>query len=179
MKKRRIISFVLVVLIIACAFPATASAYSSPAPSIDQPWYGICIGDGVNIRRSASTSSDILGSLGLNKPIEVIGETGSADNRWYKVKYTTSDSDVGYVFAQYINPTNSTYGNVTATSGCPIKENCSKTSSTKTTIQFGIAMPYNEIREVNKLEWAHCVCGRTAGYVDTDYSRSFRYRRVT
>lgn len=44
MKKRRIVSFFLVLLLIVCAFPINASAYNSATPRLDELWCDVCIG---------------------------------------------------------------------------------------------------------------------------------------
>ena len=52
--------------------------------------------DAVYIRAQATTSSDIVASVGLNTPVTVNGEDGD----WYKV-YVTDGS--GYMMKKYLS----------------------------------------------------------------------------
>lgn len=55
--------------------------------------------DALNIRQSASTDSDVLGSLVKGASVTIIGTTGT----WYKVTATVNGKSVtGFVYAQYI-----------------------------------------------------------------------------
>lgn len=52
--------------------------------------------DAVYIRAQATTSSDIVASVGLNTPVTVMGEEGD----WYRVSVTDGD---GYMMKQYLS----------------------------------------------------------------------------
>ena len=54
--------------------------------------------EAVNIREEATTSSDVVASIGLNTPVRVTGESGD----WYKVE--VSDGK-GYIMKKYLSKT--------------------------------------------------------------------------
>ena len=56
--------------------------------------------DAVNIREEATTSSDVVASVGINTPVRVTGESGD----WYKVE--VSDGK-GYIMKKYLSQTKS------------------------------------------------------------------------
>jgi len=66
---RNTVSFFLILAIIV-SFSTIAFAYAAGNPTTTAPWYGVCNGNGVNIRRNDSTSSDILGQIDSCHSIE-------------------------------------------------------------------------------------------------------------
>ncbi|MGI6113904.1 MAG: SH3 domain-containing protein [Mahellales bacterium] len=59
---------------------------------------GVVTASALNIRKSATTSSSVLGVLRKNDKVEILGKTGS----WYKIK---SGSITGYVHSDYLKET--------------------------------------------------------------------------
>lgn len=152
------------------SFSTAAFAYEAGSATLSSPWYGICLGDGVRIRASASTSSDVLGQIDRDKPIEVVGVPNSS---WYKVRYNESGS-IGYVYSSYISISKADYGRVIYIYGVDLTT--SKGSTTYVShAPYGTYMPYRELSAVNGNNWADCVFGRTAGWVDTDNNYNFKY----
>ena len=69
---------------------------NSSANSEDYPKTMYVNVDAVYIRAQATTSSDIVASVGLNTPVTVRGEEGD----WYRVSVTDGD---GYMMKQYLS----------------------------------------------------------------------------
>ena len=69
---------------------------NSSANSEDYPKTMYVNVDAVYIRAQATTSSDIVASVGLNTPVTVMGEEGD----WYRVSVTDGD---GYMMKQYLS----------------------------------------------------------------------------
>lgn len=166
--KKKVISILLALVLVICAFPNAAFAYSASQPTTITPWYAVCTGDGVYIRDSASTSGTILGQLSINTTVEVIGTSGY----WYLVRYNTSGS-TGYMFSQYIMPTYSTYGYTTTTAN--LKSSASASSTTVYTATSYTYMPYNYGTTVSQTYWLHCVRGTTVGWINTGNNTTFKY----
>lgn len=63
----------------------------------------------LNVRKSASTSSAILGKLAKGTTVTIVGKT--TDGKWYKIKY---NSGYGFVSSDYVklNPVNTPTTNV-------------------------------------------------------------------
>ena len=173
MKTKKLLAILLVLSLAMCIFPISAFAYSAGYASSTSPWYGVCNGDGVNIRQSASTSSTVLGQINDTQPIEIIGVPNSY---WYMVRYNQSGS-VGYVYSQYLTVESSNYGRVLHITGVDLKG--SKGGSTTVAhAAYNTYMPYIELSSHRSSSWANCVFGRTAGWVDTGNNYDFNYEAI-
>lgn len=168
-RARKIICLILS-LIFVTAITVPAFAYDAGNATATTPWYGICTGDGVRIRRNASTSSDILGQINSNKPIEIVGVPNSS---WYEVRYDESGS-TGYIYSQYLSVAQTTYGRVISRMGVDMKESRGA-SSVITNVPLGNYMPYKALSTYGNSTWADCVFGRTGGWVNTGNSYDFKY----
>lgn len=171
-KARKIICLVLS-LILVTAITVPAFAYDAGTATATTPWYGICTGDGVRIRQSASTSSNILGQIDSNKPIEIVGVPNSS---WYKVRYDESGS-TGYIYSQYLSVAQTTYGRVIRAVGVDMKTSKGG-SSIVTHVPFGNYMPYKALSSYGNSTWTDCVFGMTGGWVNTGNSYDFKYMDV-
>lgn len=166
---KKVCSFLLALVMI-LSFSTVAFAFDAGTATLSTPWYGICLGDGVRIRASASTSSDILGQIDNRKPIEVVGVPNSS---WYKVRYDES-GNTGYIYSSYISIYKANYGRVIRIHGVDLK--AGKGSTTNVThAPYGTCMPYRELSPIDRNNWADCVFGRTAGWVDTANNYDFKY----
>ncbi len=167
---KKIISFILSCAII---LSVSVSAYTFEAgnATTTSPWYGVCTGNGVRIRRSASTDSDVLGQIDCDKPIEIVGVPNS---NWYKVRYDRSGS-IGYIYSQYLTVRATYYGMVLLIYGIDMKDG-KGSANTVAHIPYGEYMPYQELSLHGASYWADCVCGRTSGWVNTNNSYNFKYR---
>lgn len=125
-------------------------------------------GTSLNVRRSASTSSSVLGTLSNGTQVEIV-ETLSG---WYKIKYGSS---YGYVSSSYISMTQSSGGSTTPsnqtayikTSGVSL--NVRKSSSTSSTI-LGSLSNGSQITIVETLSgWYKIKYGSGYGYVSSSY----------
>ena len=167
--KKTIISSILAV-IFAFSLSVNAFAYNATTATSTTPWYGVCSGDGVRIRQSPSITGTELGTLGINQPIEVI----STDTEyWVKVKYNES-GNVGYVSSTFLYNFYSSYGWVIRAYGVDMMTTKGGTTPI-THVSYGRYMPYNTMSTYGSYYWAHCVCGRTAGWVNTYNSGDFKY----
>lgn len=166
---KKVCSFLLALVMI-LSFSTVAFAFDAGTATLSTPWYGICLGDGVRIRASASTSSDVLGQIDNLKPIEVVGVPNS---NWYKVRYDES-GNTGYIYSQYISIYAANYGKVIRIHGVDLK--AGKGSTTDVThVPYGTYMPYIDLVKHKGSFWADCVFGRTAGWVDTANNYDFKY----
>lgn len=126
---------------------------------------------GLNLRKSASTSSGIITTIAYNSQVNIKSKSGN----WYYVEYRGS---VGYVSSDYIqmgssgssNSQNSStqingYGKITARSGLNLRRSASTSSGIITTI------PYNSqvtIKSKNG-SWYYIDYKGSLGYVSSDY----------
>lgn len=166
---RNKVSFFLVLAIIV-SFSSIAFAYDAGNPTTTAPWYGVCNGNYVNIRRSASISSDSLAQINNNQSIEIVGVQ---NKRWYKVRYD-ENGNIGYIYSQYLTVATATYGRVLHFSGLDMKS--SKGSTVNVThVPYGNYMPYRELASYNNYVWADCVFGQTSGWVNSYNNSDFNY----
>ena len=131
----------------------------------------------LNIRKSASTSSDVVGKMPLNTKFDIISKSGN----WYKIKY---GSITGYVSADYVkvidNSTgsgsssdNSNSGNTQYGKGQVIKVsanlNIRKSASTSSDVVG--KMPLNTKFDIisKSGNWYKIKYGSITGYVSADY----------
>ena len=131
----------------------------------------------LNIRKSASTSSDVVGKMPLNTKFDIISKSGN----WYKIKY---GSITGYVSADYVkvidNSTgsgsssdNSNSGNTQYGKGQVIKVsanlNIRKSASTSSDVVG--KMPLNTKFDIisKSGNWYKIKYGSIVGYVSGDY----------
>ena len=80
---------------------------------------------GLRVRKEASTSSAVLGTLYSGNSVNIVGETGS----WYKIKYNSS---YAYVHKDYITenkPSSDSSANVSAGSGSSTTESNNSTEA--------------------------------------------------
>lgn len=167
---KKIISFILCCAVI-LSLSVAAYAFDAGTATTTSPWYGQCTGNGVRIRQSASTDSNILGQIDSGKPIEIVGVPNS---NWYKVRYDLNGS-IGYISSQYLTVLKTTYGMVLLISGIDMKAG-KGSSTTVAHISYGVYMPYKELSYYNNKDWANCVCGRTSGWLNANDSYNFKYR---
>lgn len=177
--KKRIISLILVLVLVICALPVSAFAFSSNYASEKSPSYGICTGNGVRIRSSATTSTtgNIIRQIDKNQAVEIIG---TVSTEWYKVRYDRSGS-VGYVSSSYLVPTSYQYGYVIQLPSVDMKniyDTKSNDAYTICSIPYGTYMPYNNQWYVNSDYSFHCLCGMTAGWIKTEGGYSFKYMEL-
>lgn len=77
----------------------------------------------VNVRKSASTSAEVIGSAAKGNKYKVLGQ--SSDGKWYKIQYTSSK--VGYIHKDYLKVVTRNY---TADSSENANNNSNSGSST-------------------------------------------------
>ena len=122
-------------------------------------------GSALNVRKSASTSSTVLGSLSNGTQVEIV-ETLSG---WYKIKYGSS---YGYVSSSYISMTQGSTSTTTQTayiktSGSSL--NVRKSASTSSTV-LGSLSNGTKITIVETLSgWYKISYGSGYGYVSSSY----------
>ena len=131
----------------------------------------------LNIRKSASTSSDVIGKMPLNTKFDIISKKGN----WYKIKY---GSVTGYVSADYVkvianstdsdsDTSNSNSDNAQYGKGQVIKVsanlNIRKSASTSSDVVG--KMPLNTKFDIisKKGNWYKIKYGSVTGYVSADY----------
>lgn len=97
-KPKKIISFMLALIVIFSAFPLSALASSSS--DTDSSYVVKVTGSAVNIRSGAGTNYSKIGSVKKNATYEYLGSAKDSLGRtWYKIQYTSSKT--GWITSQY------------------------------------------------------------------------------
>ncbi|MBQ7758002.1 C40 family peptidase [Anaerotignum sp.] len=132
-------------------------------------------GSSVNLRESASTSSDSLGKFADGDYVTV---TGQNDN-WYRISYKGGSAYISkdYVTGDYTRYTpkfenvssqsvESTYGVVTADTGLKLRKEASMNSTVLTVLPYGTEVDVDRVGQ----EWVRVVTDAgQKGYVSADY----------
>ena len=137
----------------------------SGVSSISSVGYVKTNGAALNVRRNASTSSSVLGSLSNGAQVEIV-ETLSG---WYKIKY---GSNYGYVSSSYISMTQGNTNTTTQTayiktsgSSLNVRESASTNSSILGSLSNG-----TQVEIVETLNgWYKIKYGSGYGYVSSSY----------
>lgn len=124
----------------------------------------------LNVRKSNSLSSAIIGSLKYNATVTITGKT---DNGWYKINY---GGKVGYCSTKYINLSNqstTSSTNINATGRVNLSNanlRVRKSSSVNSSI-VGKLSPGQKVNVVSKKSngWYYINSGKIKGYVDGKY----------
>lgn len=165
--KKRIVLFVVIILIVSLCCVLSASAYTSQQPSTSTPWNGEVSTSGSHllIRICPTNNCDVVYSLENKSKIQIIGRVSAADGDWYRVEYDLAGS-TGYVKAEYITSLNKTYGIVTAPSGLNMRDSASESGSIQALAPYGKSLSFIE-KTVD--DWYHVVWGVTEGFVSGTY----------
>lgn len=103
--KKRILPLFISLFILCAVFTVSASAADVAAGKVSTE------GGRLNVRKSASASSQVITSLSNKKTVAIYGKSGS----WYKVEY--ANGKYGYSHIDYITPSASAYRAYVNTSG--------------------------------------------------------------
>lgn len=157
MKKH--ISFILTLLIMVSI---VVSPIKANAATMNSKVGKVSITSGsLNVRKTASTSSEILKSLKQNSYITLISKSGS----WWKVEY--AKGKYGYCHTNYIKTASGTPMSVNITSGTLNVRSGAGTSYSKTA---SLAKGQVVIRLSTKGDWSRILFnGTRLGYVKSDY----------
>jgi uncharacterized protein YgiM (DUF1202 family) len=132
---------------------STGSSSSSASLGRVQTVYG---GD-VNVRRSASTSSSVIGSAYDGERLTLLGTSGT----WYRVK--TSDGITGYIHGNYVAEGIPAY--TTASSGVNFRRGAGTGYGIISTLPYGTSITVLS-RSAN---WSRVRAAGTTGYINNSY----------
>jgi len=157
--KKRIFPLFISLFILSAVFSLSVVAADTAAGIVSTQ------GGRLNVRKSASSSSQILTSLPNNKTVALHGKSGS----WYKVEY--ADGKYGYSHADYITPRTSSYRAYVNTPGSVLNVRTGNNTSyaVKDTLSHGTAVTViSEGSTFNKIIYE----GVKGGYVSAAYLSS-------
>lgn len=155
--KRRICTLLTVCALLLAAMPLWTSAQTlSPAGRVTTA------STGLNIRKSASASATVVGTLAKGATVTLLSKSGN----WYKVQY--GKTATGYCSASYITPlTSATEMTVAISSGVL---NVRKGAGTGYAIQGTLTKGASVIRLSTTGNWSHILYdGTKTGYVSSTY----------
>ncbi len=155
---KKILSFLLA-FVLAVSIPMTAQATNNVGAGVVTVTSGT-----LNVRRSHSTDSSVVASLGKGSHITLVSKTGS----WWYVQY--GKDQYGYCYAHYITAVDSTPATVTLNWGT-------------LNVRSGAGTGYARIAALNNGEsvvvlstgngWSHILYhGTKTGYVSSQYLRT-------
>ena len=117
---------------------ATAASASNSVKTIE-PGTGLVRGSNVRIRSSASTASDIVGTVSSGCELKLVGVEKAPDREWIKVEATLQGKSVsGYIARDYVTVTKEVK-EVTQTVQTIVGSDAAAKSATSTTTQTGTA----------------------------------------
>ena len=84
--------------------PNTCSKLNVLVGNIEKPSYiasnkALAIGNDINIRKSATTSSKVIGSLDMGDVVTIVKQVGD----WYKIKLSNNSYKYGYVYSPLVS----------------------------------------------------------------------------
>ncbi|MBM7833134.1 SH3 domain-containing C40 family peptidase [Clostridium sardiniense] len=177
MIKRKVSKILAIATIFCSAISITSNATQANATQLNTERSSVSIGkvtakSGLNIRKSATTSSQILRTIPYNGQVNIKSKSGS----WYYIEY---NGTYGYVSDSYINQISSGNsgsnsnaqtqtsgtGRVTARSGLNLRKSASTSSGIIRTI------PYNGQVNIKSKSgsWYYVEYNGSYGYVSDDY----------
>ncbi len=160
------IMFIFTVLTVGCVF-----SLSSSAATLNSTAGQVSVTSGnLNIRKSASTSSEIVKTVKGNSYLTLISKSSS----WWKVEY--ANGKYGYCHSDYIKQINSTAKTVNVSSGrLNVRSGMSTSHSIKTTLDKGTAV----VVLGDNGTWSKIIYhGSNIGYVSSAYLKSASYQSV-
>lgn len=162
--KKRIVLFVVIILIVSLCCVLSASAYTSQQASATQPWCGYVLTSGSNlqVRICPTTNCEIVYSLPYGSPIQIIGQVAAEGGTWYRVEYDF-DGSTGYVSAEYITAVSKQYGTAIAPSGLNFRDE--ETLTSLALVPYGHSLPVAG----GTNDWHIVVWGSSDGYVSRTY----------
>ncbi|NLG24420.1 MAG: SH3 domain-containing protein [Clostridiales bacterium] len=114
-------------------------------------------GGAVNVRKSASTSSAVLGTASDGELLNILGTSGS----WYRVK--TDGGLTGYIYGTYVKQGKSAY--TTAVSGVNLRKGAGTGYSKIKTLAYGTSVTV----EKRGSSWSYVKAGSSYGYISNSY----------
>ncbi len=128
-------------------------------PGVSAAQFGQITGDGVRLRESPDTESDILAELPINASVEILDESGG----WYRLLY---EGSVGYVRQDYVFTTETgSRAAYVLEDGVKLRGGPSESAYVVTLLTASQGVKVKQMLG----EWYYVVAGDDVGYVHRNY----------